>query len=333
MLARTWWAWVASRSARSIRSQSVPSRRKASAAPRGSALPSSVAADGCGRRGIGWPDANREQCGAPLLRGGLQQRLDIDVERAEADPQPVQRVAVGLVERRRAARRWRGAGRCPPASTSIAASARTPGLAVGSAAASAKRLQRGKMPRDLAFDPSFEPGAKARRGGRPTGGRARARCAPPARAASGRARAGRGYGRPSRWPAPPASSTSRNSASGASHSAAARRSSSSPRRRSAAASSRRLSARRAVGIDPEFEAGEMPDRLRPDADFAVGGDRHRQRVGAARADVADQHRGAAVDEALGQPLVERVADSRASTARVRSAHLAGSASQSERWAI
>ena len=77
----------------------------------------------------------------------------------------------------------------------------------------------------------------------------------------------------------------------------------------------------------------MADRLGADADLAVGGDGDRQRVGAARADVADQHGGAAVDEALGQPLVERVADSRASTSRVRSAHLAGSASQSARWAI
>ena len=77
----------------------------------------------------------------------------------------------------------------------------------------------------------------------------------------------------------------------------------------------------------------MADRLRADADLAVGGDRHRKRVGAARADVADQHGGAAVDEALGQPLVQRIADSRASTSRVRSAHFAGSFSQSARCAI
>ncbi len=63
-------------------------------------------------------------------------------------------------------------------------------------------------------------------------------------------------------------------------------------------------------IDPEFEAGEVADRLRADADLAVGGDGHRQGVGAARADVADEHGGAAVDEALGQPLVQRVAQPR-----------------------
>ena len=61
-------------------------------------------------------------------------------------------------------------------------------------------------------------------------------------------------------------------------------------------------------IDAEIEAGQMADRLGADADFAVGRDGHRQRVGAARADVADQHRGAAVDEALGQPFVQRVAE-------------------------
>ena len=55
----------------------------------------------------------------------------------------------------------------------------------------------------------------------------------------------------------------------------------------------------------------MADRLGADADFAIGGDGDRQRVGAARADVADEDRGAAVDEALGQPFVERVADRRA----------------------
>ena len=104
-------------------------RRKASAAPRGSALPSSVAADGCGQARHGLARADREQRRAPLLGGGLEQRLDIDVERAEPDPQPVKRVPVGLVERGQLGgdRAARAAG--PPASTSIAASARTPGLA------------------------------------------------------------------------------------------------------------------------------------------------------------------------------------------------------------
>ena len=86
----------------------------------------------------------------------------------------------------------------------------------------------------------------------------------------------------------------------------ARRSSSSPSRRSAAASSRRLSASRAAGSTVKFEPDEMPDRLGPDADLAVGGDRHRQRVGAARADVTHQHRRPPVDEALGQPLMQRI---------------------------
>ena len=59
----------------------------------------------------------------------------------------------------------------------------------------------------------------------------------------------------------------------------------------------------------------MADRLGPDADLAIGGDGHRQRVGAVRADVAHQHRGAAVDEALGQPFVERVGQAALDRAR------------------
>ena len=38
-----------------------------------------------------------------------------------------------------------------------------------------------------------------------------------------------------------------------------------------------------VGIDAEFETGEMADRLGTDTDFAVGSDRDRQGVGAAGA--------------------------------------------------
>ena len=59
----------------------------------------------------------------------------------------------------------------------------------------------------------------------------------------------------------------------------------------------------------------MADRLGADAHLTVGGDRNRQRIGAARTDVADQHRGAAVDEALGQPLVQRVRQPRLDLAR------------------
>ena len=59
-------------------------------------------------------------------------------------------------------------------------------------------------------------------------------------------------------------------------------------------------------IYPEVEAGEMADRLRPDADLTVRRDGDRECVGSPRADVADENRRAAVDEALGQPFVERV---------------------------
>ena len=61
------------------------------------------------------------------------------------------------------------------------------------------------------------------------------------------------------------------------------------------------------GIDTKFEAGEVADRLRADADLAVGGNGHGQGIGAARADVADENGGAAVDEALGEAFVQRVA--------------------------
>ena len=44
--------------------------------------------------------AHREQGGAPILRGGLEQRRNEDVERAEADAEPVERLAVGLLEMR-----------------------------------------------------------------------------------------------------------------------------------------------------------------------------------------------------------------------------------------
>ena len=49
---------------------------------------------------------------------------------------------------------------------------------------------------------------------------------------------------------------------------------------------------------------EVADRLGPDADLAVGSDGDRKRVGAARADVADEDRGSPVDEALGQRRVQ-----------------------------
>ena len=51
-------------------------------------------------RGIGWPVRTASKRRAPVLRGGLEQRRHEHVERPEADPQPVQRVAVGLLEMR-----------------------------------------------------------------------------------------------------------------------------------------------------------------------------------------------------------------------------------------
>src|SRR4051794_30463428 len=62
-------------------------------------------------------------------------------------------------------------------------------------------------------------------------------------------------------------------------------------------------------IDAELEAGQVTDRLGADADLAVGGDGDWKRIGPAGADVADEDCGAAVDEALGETLVERVAQS------------------------
>ena len=62
------------------------------------------------------------------------------------------------------------------------------------------------------------------------------------------------------------------------------------------------------GIDLEGEALQPPDRIGADADLALGVDQHRELAGALLAEVAHQHRGAPVDEALGQPLVERVGE-------------------------
>ena len=86
-------------------------------------------------------------------------------------------------------------------------------------------------------------------------------------------------------------------------------------------------------IDPELEAGEMADRLGADADLAVGGDGHRQ----ARRRRARRCRGPARRcggrRSAGSGVRAARRDSRPSTSRVRSAHLAGSFSQSERCAI
>ena len=245
-----------------------------------------------------------------MLRRGLQQRRHEHVERAEADAQPMQRLAVGLLEmgdraeHRLARNHPAGIGqhrreRAHARATRGVGGGRRRALAAASdGARPAASSQRSSLSRSAARLA-------------PTSDRARARCGAPARAANGRARGARARALPRRRPAPPLSSTiSAKASSGASTSAVARRSSSSPRRRSAAASSRRLSASRADGSTRNSNPDEWPIGSGPTLTSPSAATRHRQRVRAARADVADQHRGAAVDEALGQPLVKRVGQPR-----------------------
>ena len=61
-------------------------------------------------------------------------------------------------------------------------------------------------------------------------------------------------------------------------------------------------------IDLEGEAAQAPDRIGADADLALGVDQHRELARALAAEIAHQHGGAPVDEALGEPLVERVGE-------------------------
>ncbi len=61
-------------------------------------------------------------------------------------------------------------------------------------------------------------------------------------------------------------------------------------------------------VGDEAEAGEMPDRFVGHAHLAILGDAHRQQFGAALVEIAQQHRGAAIDEALGQPVVQCVGE-------------------------
>src|SRR4249919_3301592 len=61
-------------------------------------------------------------------------------------------------------------------------------------------------------------------------------------------------------------------------------------------------------VDAEVEAREVADRLGADADLAIGGDGNWKRIRSARADVAHQDGGAAVDEALGQPFMQGVGE-------------------------
>ena len=90
--------------------------------------------------------------------------------------------------------------------------------------------------------------------------------------------------------------------------AAARFSYSPPSRRSAVASSILRSAWRAAGSTSKAKPLQPADRIGADADLALGVDQHRKLARALLAEVAHQHRGAAVDEALGEPLVQRVGE-------------------------
>ena len=307
--ARTLWAWAARRSARSTRSQCAPKRRKARRrrADRRRRRESRRRAAGARHRLAG---ADRDQGGPPALGLGLQQGRDEQVERAEADAQAMERVAVGLVEQgdrlgqrapRQELRRRRPASR----------SARAPRASWRGRGRWWRGSSSGLRWRAIdGVEPGFEPraqGGAARRGQAVEGARG-----PQRRLEQGAA--GREAGEDMAVPAtatPPLASTIRaKSLSGAASSALARRSSSSPRRRSAAASSRRLSTSRAVGSTRKskpvkWPIGSGPTLTSPSAATVTG-----KRVGAARADVADQHRGAAVDEALGQPFVQGVAEPR-----------------------
>ena len=184
-----------------------------------------------------------------------------------------------------------------------------------SAAARGELAQRGDVARDLALDPALQPGAE--RGaalGRQAVERARGAHRGLEQGAAG-GEAGEDMAVPADREAAGFLDIRLKSASGASH--------------KLGGAAVELVAEAALGggeqqalvgeaggrIDLEIEAGEMADRLGPDADLAIGGDGHRQRVGAARADVAHQHRGAAVDEALGQAFVERVAQAAFDLAR------------------
>ena len=257
-----------------------------------------------------------------MLRGGLEQRRQEHVERAEADAQPVQRLAVGLLEvgdRRRAPP---CAAATPPASASMAASARTPASWPDRSAAAAERLSGREMARDLRVEPAFEPRAQRGAARAPTGGRARGRCAAPARAASGRARAGRGHGPPSRRPAPPPSSTtSAKRVVGRLDQRVARggraRRRAGARRRRAAGACRRAGPTDRPGTRSRssWPIGSGPTLTSPSASTVTG---------SASAPRAPMSRTSTAVRRSTKRWVSRscsASDSRSSTSRVRSAHL------------
>ena len=157
------------------------SRRRAAEAP--------ASAGRCGPRS----SAARQRWASGFSRAGTNRS-----SAPRRTPQAMERVAVGLVEQRRSARACARRGRTPPASASIAASARTPGELARSRSGDGEGLQRLEVAVDRRVEPGFEPGAQARRGAAPTAGRARARCAARARAASGP-----GARRARTWPSQP----------------------------------------------------------------------------------------------------------------------------------
>ncbi len=131
---------------------------------------------------------------------------------------------------------------------------------------------------------------------------------------------------------PSSSTISENSLSAAPVRASARRSSSSPRRRSAAARRRRLSASRAAGSTrnskpTRWPIGSGPTLTSPSSETVIG------RAAAPRAPMSRTSTEVRRSTKRWVSAEWSASDSRDSTSRVRSAHFAGSCSQSERWAM
>ena len=246
-----------------------------------------------------------------MLRRRLQQRRQEDVERAEADAEPVQRLAVGLLEMRdraehRLARKHAagvGEHRGKRANAGRAGRDRSrPRRAVSSErrcrsiCASSHRLepgaQRGSGLRRQAVERAR--GAERRLEQRTAGREASEDVALPG---DGEAAIVLGEQRKA---ARRALRPARRRGGRAPRRAGARR------RRAAAACRQgaRLGSTR-KSKPARWPIGSGPTLTSPSAATVTG-----KRVGAARADVAHQHGGAAVDEALGQPLVKRVGQPR-----------------------
>ena len=102
------------------------------------------------------------------------------------------------------------------------------------------------------------------------------------------------------------SSPNAKAASGAVSTTATRRGISSRSARRAARSTRRFSSPSAAGSGKKLKTVDAADGVALDDDLAAAGDRRQQLLGLARLQPAHQVRGAAVDEAAGQPLVQRV---------------------------